>query len=195
MKKYLGEGLLIVFSVLFALFINKAFEDYKTKQKKNIAIESIKKEILRNQAIIINWKDRHQLMRNRISTMIEKKDDPVRLEMQEYEYFNLSVLTNNESFIDSLITNTAWESAKTTGIIAEFDYKTIQSLTQVYDLQSIILDRSVLSILDYYYEAESHDIANLDQTLIQFQLRFWDLTGQEESMEYLYQKALNEIGD
>lgn len=39
-KKYLYEGLLIVFSVLFALFINKAFDHYKTNSKKKVAIES-----------------------------------------------------------------------------------------------------------------------------------------------------------
>lgn len=195
MKKYLGEGFLIVFSVLFALFINKTFEDYKTKQRKDIALESIKKEILRNQAIVINWREKHLAISNRISDIIENKDGVVRHEMEHQDYFNLSVLTNNKSFIDSLVTNTAWESAKTTGIISEFDYETIQVLTQVYDLQKIITERSIMTIMDYLYEAESLNMENLDQTLKLFQLRFWDLTGQEKSMLYLYQKAIDELED
>ena len=48
LKKYFAEGLLIIFSVLFALFINKLFDDYKTNQKKTVAIESIQKELSQN---------------------------------------------------------------------------------------------------------------------------------------------------
>ena len=82
LKKYLGEGLLIVFSVLFALFINKAFEDYKTNQKVTIAKESITKELYRNQAIINRWKEKHITIENRISGMIENKEDSLNVELK-----------------------------------------------------------------------------------------------------------------
>ena len=44
-KKYLGEGLLIVFSVLFALFINKTYEDAKTNRVKKFTSKQIIKSI------------------------------------------------------------------------------------------------------------------------------------------------------
>jgi len=192
-KKYLGEGLLIVFSVLFALFINKVFEDYKTNQKKNIAKESIKKELYRNQAILYKWQKKHLAIRNRISSLIENKADSLKTELKKYDYLNLMVLTNNESLIDAILYNTAWESAKTTGIISEFNYETIQKLTRVYDLQEILTEKTIMKIMDYYFETESHNMENLDKTLIQFQLRFWELTGQEESMIFLFNEAINEL--
>ncbi len=52
MKKYLAEGLLIVFSVLFALFINKSFDDYKTRKQKDIVLESIQNELESNAKIL-----------------------------------------------------------------------------------------------------------------------------------------------
>ena len=55
LKKYFLEGSLIVFSVLFALFINKLYSDYQTSQKKEVALESIKKELMRNDSILQNW--------------------------------------------------------------------------------------------------------------------------------------------
>lgn len=58
-KNYFAEGLLIVFSVLFALFINKLFDDYKTNTRKAIAIESIQKELYQNAAILDNWREHH----------------------------------------------------------------------------------------------------------------------------------------
>lgn len=190
LKKYIGEGLLIVFSVLFALFINQSFDDYRTHQKKTIAQESILKELRANQAILANWQVKHTAIKQRLTSVIEGQADSLKTELQQYDYLNLGVLTNNEVLIDAVLTNTAWESARATGIITEFDFETIQQLTLVYDLQAILLDRTTIQILDYLFAAESNDISNLDRTLVQLQLRLRELTGQEISLSGLYKEAI-----
>ncbi len=190
LKKYLGEGLLIVFSVLFALFINQSFDDYRTHQKKTIAQESILKELRANQAILANWQVKHTAIKQRLTSVIEGEADSLKTELQQYDYLNLGVLTNNEVLIDAVLTNTAWEPARATGIITEFDFETIQQLTLVYDLQAILLDRTTIQILDYLFAAESNDINNLDRTLVQLQLRLRELTGQEISLSGLYKEAI-----
>lgn len=192
-KKFVGEGLLIVFSVLFALFINKSFEDYRTKQKKKIAKESIIKELYNNQSILGNWKSNHTEIKNRISGIIAGEADSLKMELEKYNYLNLGVLTNNEVLIDAILTKTAWESAKATGIITEFDFETIQKLTLVYDLQEIIMDRTTAEILEYLFDSESNNIENIDRTLVQLHLRFQELTGQEETMSVFYEEALFEL--
>ncbi|NNC71134.1 MAG: hypothetical protein HKN90_09965 [Flavobacteriaceae bacterium] len=191
-KKYVAEGLLIVFSVLFALFINKLFDDYKTNKKKNIAIESIQKELYRNSAILDNWKEQHIKIRNRITEIVEGQNDSLKTELLKYKFLNLGVLTNNESLIDAILTNTAWESAKSTGIISEFDFETTQKLTHVYSMQEVLTERTIIKILDYYFDMNAHNMENIDQILIQFQLRFWELTGQEELMNNLYKEAISQ---
>ncbi|MHA7100655.1 hypothetical protein [Roseivirga pacifica] len=192
-KKYIGEGLLIVFSVLFALLINKLFEDYKTNKEKTIAIESIQKELYRNSAIINNWKEKHLKIRDRITEIIEGRNDSLKTELLKYNFLNLSVLTKGENLIDAIVTNTAWESAKSTGIISEFDFATTQKLTFVYSMQDVLTERSTIKILDYYFDTNSHNMESIDQTLIQFQLRFQELTGQEELITNLYREAINEL--
>jgi len=77
-KKYLAEGLLIIFSVLFALLINKLFDDHKTNSKKEIAVESIIEELHHNAEIIKNWKERHIKIRDKISSIIEGKNDSLK---------------------------------------------------------------------------------------------------------------------
>ena len=193
LKKYLAEGLLIVFSVLFALFINKAVEDYKTNQNKNIAIKSITKELYRNLATLEKWKVKHISIRNRISSMVENKDDSLNVELKRHDYFDFMVLTNNQPLVNSILSNTAWESSKTTGIISEFDYEMIQELTFVYNVQELLTERTIMKILDYLDETDTHNMENLNSTLVQFQLRFWGLTGQEETMIFLYKKAINKL--
>ena len=189
-KKYIGEGLLIVFSVLFALFINKVFDDYKTNNKKTIAIESIRKELELNLSILDDWKEHHLKIRNRITEILDGRNDSLKTELLKYEYLNLGVLTNNESLIDAILTSTAWESAQSTGIISEFDFETTQKLTHVYSMQEELSQRTIAKILDYYFDANAHSMENIDQILMQFQLRFWELTGQENLLEVLYKDAI-----
>ena len=88
----------------------------------------------------------------------------------------------------------AWESARTTGIITEFDLETIQKLTQVDPMPQVLTDRTLINILDYYFTAESQDVANLDKILVRFQLRFWEWTGQEERILTLSNEVLTPIG-
>lgn len=195
LKQYLGECLLIVFSVLFALFINKAFEEYKTNREEAIARESIKRELIQNQVILNKWQEKHLAITDRISNALENKEDSLKAELKKYDYLNLMILTNYESIIDEMPTKTAWESAKTTGIISEFDYETIQKLTRVYNLQEILTERTIMKVMDYYYDTESHNLKNLDKILVQFYLRFWELTGQEVSMINSYKAAINELED
>lgn len=191
-KNYFAEGLLIVFSVLFALFINKLFDDYKTNKKKTIAIESIQKELYRNSSILGNWKERHIKIRNRITEIVEGRNDSLKAEILKNEFLNLGLLTNNESLIDAILTSTAWESAKSTGIISEFDFETTQKLTHVYSMQEVLTERTMAKILDYYFDTSAHNMENIDQILIQFQLRFRELTGQEELMVNLYNEAIKQ---
>lgn len=192
-KKYLAEGFLIVFSVLFALFINKLFDDYKTLQKKEVAMDSIKKELNRNALIVKDWKTRHDIIRDRLVSINNGNNDSIKRELLRNKYFDLGIITNHESLIDNTLTKTAWESAKSTGIVAEFEFETIEILTQVYSLQDLITDRTIGELLDFYFETDTHNMDNLEQTLIQFQLRFLELTGQEDLMIYLYSDSIKKI--
>lgn len=192
-KRYLGEGLLIVFSVLFALFINKLVDDSKTQDKKEIAISGISNELYRNQAIIQRWKKHHISIQNRTDELLKGKKTDLRDSLESYEYLNLSLLTNEQSFVDAIITNTAWESAKSTGIISEFDFETTQKLTHVYAMQDVLMDRTLMEIIDLYFDSDSHDLSQLDKTLLLLQLRLSELVGQEYLMEELYAKAIKAL--
>ncbi len=192
-KKHLGEGSLIIFSVLFALFINKAFEGYQTQKRKEVALKSITQELYRNEAILKRWKEQHLVIRDLLTDLISGKNDSLKQELAKYEYLNLGLVTNDQSLIDAFLTSTAWESAKHTGIIAEFDFEVTQKLTHVYKMQDVLTDRTLAQIFDYYFDTDSHDIDNLDQILVQFQLRFWELSGQEALMVTLYAEALEAV--
>ncbi|PIE02934.1 MAG: hypothetical protein CSA81_04275 [Acidobacteria bacterium] len=192
-QEYIVDALLIVFSVLFALAINKMAENYQTQKKKSIALESIQKELQRNSDILQAWRSKHAEVEKVLTSLIEGKNDGLKSRLIKDHYLDFSLLTNGRSLADNMMTSTAWETAKSTGIIAEFDFETTQKLTDAYLLQKLIIDETMVKILNYYLNPESHKRENIDITLVQLRLRFRELIGQEKSMEYLYESALTSM--
>ncbi|WP_299526545.1 hypothetical protein [Winogradskyella sp.] len=193
-KKNISEGLLIVFSVLFALFIDKLFNDYETEKQKALAIDSIYKELKQNISTLERWEKDHKQITDRITKMVSGKSDSLVKELSKYNFLNLSIITNNKSIIDATLYKTAWESAKATGIITEFDFKTTQKLTSVYAFQGYMA-LSISNITEYYYRKEAHDISQLNQTLRQLQIRFFNLNGQETIAKKLHNEAIFLLND
>ena len=107
LKKYLIDGLWIVFSVLFALFINDLAEKIKVNKQKRVAIESIRKELERNAGIMKNWYPRHKATMERMNDILEGRNDSLKNEFLKYQFLNLGLLTEDESLMDALLTNTA----------------------------------------------------------------------------------------
>jgi hypothetical protein len=192
-KNHIVQAILIFASVYFAFYINKLADDYKTIKRKNYAIESIRKELYRNSAIIDTWYEKHEKIKHRINDLVSGKNDSLKTELLKYDFLDLGILTNNESLMNDMLTNTAWETAKSTGIISEFGFETTQNLTYVYSIQQIIADRSIGKIVDFYFDMEAHKMDNLDAILIQFQLRFGELTGQEYLLKHLYKDAIKSV--
>lgn len=193
LKKYLGEGFLIVFSVLFALFINNLAQNYQTKKKKETALESIRKELYKNDSIVAGWRTQHVVISERLQDLIHGKNDSLKNMLLEYDNLELRLLTDNKSLIEAVLSDTAWESAKSSGIVSEFDFRTTQSLTAAYDMQKVMTDKTIMKILDLYFDGKSHDMDNLMSTLYLFGLRFYELVGQESLMEILYGEALKDL--
>ncbi|UII24083.1 hypothetical protein [Fulvivirga ligni] len=193
MKKYLGEGLLIVFSVLFALFINSLAQKYQTSQKVKVAKESLLKEMEQNQVIMTQWKEKHSKILKHIDEII--KNDSLQEELIKDHFLDIGALTGQENLISSLVTSTAWETAQATQILSELDFDTTQELTYVYELQNSIINSTLPDLVDIYFQRETHRKESLLPTLIQFKLHFNEIVGQETLLVTLYPGAIEKLQD
>ena len=188
-KKYLGEGLLIVFSVLFALFINKAYEDAKTNRNKTNAIKQIKAEFFDNQKILKDWMVEHKAILDNLNNLIENKNDSIQILAENKSYLPIQVILDNKNLIVKPLSNSAWSSAKSIGIISEFDFKTLQSISETYELQQFIMDTSIEKIAERLF-LKSNDIENTKGVMIELRLRFQNLLGQEYRLRDLYKETI-----
>jgi len=192
-KKYLVESALIILSLLLALSIDKFMDEHERSKQKDFAIEQIQKELERNLEIIDQWIVRHQATSEIIQGLVDGTDEKTKTELRKQPFFDFGVLTERQSLVDTFLISTAWDTAKATGIISEFPFDTTQTLTSVYSLQEVISNKSLNKIIDFYFDMEAHKMENLDQILIQFQLRFGTLVSQEYILKYLYKEALTQL--
>ncbi len=189
LKKYLGEGLLIVFSVLFALFINKTYEDVRTNSYKNNALEQIKMELIGNQEVLREWMEGHGVILENLNNLIENKKDSVQRVVESQGYLPMRMILNNKSIVKRPLLNSAWTSAQSIGITSEFDFKTLQYIHTTYELQELIMGTSIVIIAERIY-LKSSDLENVNGFLIELKSRFENLRGQEKSLEYLYGETI-----
>jgi hypothetical protein len=189
LKKYLFEGILIVFSVLFALFIDNYAQRLKVEKQKKLAIERIKLELSQNQKIAKGWLVHHGKILERIKNLMKLSDDSLKKAFSKDNYLTFELLTDGKSFNNDLLSSTAWETAKSTGIIEKFDFELIESLTLMYEFQNILIGTTLNGIVNTYFERDSHEFKNLDSTLKQFLIRFNDLTAQERFLLKIYEKT------
>lgn len=189
-KNSIFDALLIIFSVLFALLVTSSYDNYKTNAKKKLALQSIEEEFIQNKQILIDWKENHIKIRDKISSIAYGQNDSLQTALERFDFLNFGILTDNKPLVSALLSDTAWETAKSTGIIGEFDYETAKVLTNTYEMQNLIGDVTLKNILSYYYSSEAHQIEKLKKTMIQFSLRMYELTGQEMTLLTLYDEAL-----
>lgn len=93
----------------------------------------------------------------------------------------------------NLLSSTAWETAKSTTIIEEFDFEMIESLTRAYEHQNFLTDKTLNGIVNTYFERDSHELKNIDSTLKQFLIRFNELTAQERLLLKIYEETSQKL--
>lgn len=191
-KKLFVDGALIVFSVLFALFISQVVENKKAEREKEQALAYIYQELEDNQKILGRWIYTHGEIRDRLRRMVANPGDSIRQQLETSPRMDFEIITNGQVLIDALLTETAWEAAKATGVASGFDFENVQQLTRVYGLQRILMDNTTGKFLDVYMDRQTHEKEHLETTLIQLSLVMDEMVGQEHTLSYMIGEVLKE---
>mgnify|MGYP001791414640 CR=1 FL=1 len=168
-KRLLVESALIVFSVLFALFINRYAESQKLRQQKQVALERIVQEMKSNCELIAEALDIHKTAFRNLQQAATDENDSLRIYMAKYKYFLDQkvfhhLLDGQTSFYPVFPVSTSWQTALATGIVSEFDYQVVEILTEVYTTQEYFLEESLkatIEIISVPIEDESQTINTL----------------------------------
>ncbi len=187
------DALMIIFSVLFALFINDRYQKASVNKQKQEAQKQIKIELNRNAEIINDWIENHGKIQERLTQIVQGKNDSLKQLIRQSNKFSLGYLTDNQNLVQEVPVNTAWESAKSMNLISEFKYSIVEQLTEVYTLQEVVTERSIIKILDAYFDKSTHNMKEFDSNLLLFQMLFSELVGQEYSLKDAYKRSLKKL--
>jgi len=185
-KKLLTDSALIIFSVLFALFINECRNGTveRTKTKKMLA--NIEVEVLNNQEILKELRTYHIDVLDNIKKAYEQ--DSVENVFFPGNVFILHKVAD-DGIIQETLTDIAWEIGKQNNISSRIDFDKSLLLYEAYEQQRVV-NETIDRIINLISNREIMRKELLDESIIVLARLFNELTGQEGVLLKDYENAL-----
>ena len=161
-KEYLGESLLIIFSVLLALILTEYINSLHEKENTRNIMKSIVAELKQNKTSLQEMNLYNLQVLNNIDSVIVNKK--LQQQLVSDDAFKLKVIAP-QGALYRYLNNEAWTIAKNNNIMSKVDIETLTILTKVYEDQSRVMkveDEVAKVILN----RDSRDLAKIHSTLI-----------------------------
>ena len=134
-KEYLGESLLIVFSVMLALFTTEYINARHTRENTRAMLADITAELEHNRSSIVEMQQYDKDVLNRIDTLLVSKDLSTRL--ISGDDFHLQIIAPS-GVLYRYLDDEAWTVAKNADILSRIEVGTATTLSKVYGDQQRI---------------------------------------------------------
>jgi hypothetical protein len=161
-KEYLGESLLIIFSVLLVVMMTEYFNNLREKENTKSLLKNIAAELNHNKKAILEMNQYNLLVLDKIdSALINEK---LQNDLVSNDEFHLNVIAPR-GVLYHYLDNDAWTIAKSNNVMSKVDDETIAMLTKVYEDQERVMkveDEVAKVILD----RASRDRKQVHTTLI-----------------------------
>lgn len=192
-KEYLGESLLIIFSVVLALILTEIFNKLHDDRQTREVLHQLKQELIDNK--------RNETEQYRYHLQVLKNIDSA-LRYPEYakQFINNGELNLEghmapQGVISKDLNSVAWEVAKQKDAFSKLGFATYSLLTEIYNNQQRITnseDKIGALLLSY----ESRKPENLRTTLILFRDNYiaWDVERAPRLLKW-YQEAIDKLGN
>ena len=189
--KIILESVMIIFSVLFALFINEWRSVVKENNRTEIILENIEAELLENQAIAKEFLEYHKTVRAKISEVYDKDS----LEVYFYPEANFEFLkVAPYGVIQKEFKDIGWEVGKQERLATRIEFEKSVALFEAYTQQLIVYE-TINRIINLLSSREIQRKELLEESVILLGTEFQELIGQEGVLLRLYKKALATLED
>jgi len=191
-KEYLGECLLIVFSVILALGVTEFINNLNEKKKINEVLHQLKEELIANRQAEKEQYAYHLLVLKRIDSALV---NPV---------LSQKFISNGIIHLEAItppphgvllhdLNDVAWQVAKQNNIISKIDLTTYSLLNDIYNNQQRITG-SEKEIANVLLSRESRTTADNHVTLLLLHDNYlgWDIQ-RAPNLLNLYQKAIDKL--
>lgn len=191
-KEYLGESLLIVFSVALALALTEIITNINNERRTKEVLHQLREELISNKQAEEEQYVYHLQTLKKIDSALENPSIAEKFIAEGK--VNLDVITPPpHGLLLHDLNSVAWEIAKRTNIFSKIDLKTYSLLTDIYNNQDHIT-KSEDEIAKILLSWESRKPGNVKTTLILIHNNYvgW-ATGRAPRLLKLYQQAIDKL--
>lgn len=189
-KEYLGESVLIIFSVLLALFLTEYINSQHEKSQTKELLNNIKEELIKNKQAEQEQYVYQQGILRRIDSVL--KDPVLQKKVLSDGEFHLTYIAPYGILLHDL-SRVAWQVAQSHNITPKLEFKLVEKLTDIYDQQARI-DKLEDKEADVFLNYESRRPEFIRETLILMRdnYRGWAVD-RAPSLIKKYDEAIKEI--
>lgn len=142
--KYFIELFIVAFGVFLGFYLNNLSAENKIKQEKHRTLEIIITELQNNAILIKNMAHYHEGIKAQMSQILPKlKREILFSNYMGNKEFNFNQLKGWNGFNFARVETTAFEGAKMSGIFSNFNIKTIQEISAIYQTFKVYNDFGV----------------------------------------------------
>ncbi|WPP51294.1 hypothetical protein [Catalinimonas niigatensis] len=189
------ESVLIIFSVLLALFLSELRNIQKEEALKEKALLNIRSELANNQLILGDRLKTHIEIRDNVRDLLKSGITPIITDslFSGELGFDIFYFTSSGSIAPELLKDAAWNAAQNANIISTFPYEIILAVSNAYDSQNLVEFRIIELVKFILTDRETLDKDQINKTLIILRDYFSELVANEEYLNIQYELALEEM--
>lgn len=162
-REYLGESMLIVFSVILALALTEWFSKLHEEAQTRQVLRQLREELIHNKEALDDQYQYHQKIMRRLDSALRTPDYAQKF--MSGDTVNLKVIIDS-GVIKKDLDDIAWQIAKQNNIFSKLDLSTVSLLNDIYDNQQRITTKVEDEIGKLLLSRDSRKQENLRTTLI-----------------------------
>ena len=161
-KEYMGESVMIIFSVLLALFVTEFINKLHERENTRSLLNNIIVELNHNKKAIQEMQVYNLQVLKKIDSALLNKD--LQAQLVSNDEFHLKVIAP-QGVLYRYLDNEAWTVAKNNNIMSKIDIESVSILTKIYEDQDRIgkVEDEVARVI---FDRASRDPKQVHQTLI-----------------------------
>lgn len=184
--RYTLEAILIVFSVLLALYLDNVFEDRRESRTINELVSHIADEMQSNLATVEEWQPYHRAVIDEIDRYLAS--DELRQSLLTDDGIDYGRLMER-GLIQDFYSTSSWQIAQQSEMTSRIDFDVTYAVSKAYLSQQYV-DATLGRFSDFVFERQTHDPEQLINSLRILRNILQELSGQESVLQTNYQEAL-----
>ncbi|MBP2833120.1 hypothetical protein J8281_13075 [Aquimarina sp. U1-2] len=186
-KRFLSESLLIVFSVLFALFINQCQNEAQEEKRTVSILKNIKSELENNRKSAQRLVDYHTKVVKKLETINSDSLESIFFRGPRFVIWDNDIIPRGIS--QEIFKNIAWQTAEQEDIASRINFNKAQVLFEAYSQQNTV-SATIDALSKMMTQRETHRRELIKETVAVIQQTFAELRAQEKALVYRLDDAL-----